>query len=43
MWQNYTEEVVVPDEVITQQNDSVERKVQYKKVAVTDVAKVRVC
>uniref|UniRef100_A0A183FE22 Staphylococcal nuclease domain-containing protein 1 n=1 Tax=Heligmosomoides polygyrus TaxID=6339 RepID=A0A183FE22_HELPZ len=39
LWQNYTEEVVVPDEVITQQNDSVERKVQYKKVAVTDVAK----
>ncbi|VDO09781.1 unnamed protein product [Haemonchus placei] len=39
IWQNYKEEEVVPDEVITQQNDTAERRVQYKKVAVTDVSK----
>ncbi|KAK6016387.1 nuclease-like protein, partial [Ostertagia ostertagi] len=39
IWQNYKEEEVVPDEVISQQNDTAERRVQYKKVAVTDVPK----
>ncbi|VDM84347.1 unnamed protein product [Strongylus vulgaris] len=41
IWQNYKEEEVVPDEVVAQQNDASERKVNYKKVAVTDITKVR--
>ncbi|WKX96677.1 hypothetical protein Q1695_012816 [Nippostrongylus brasiliensis] len=39
IWQNYKEEEVVPDEVVTQMNDNAERRVNYKKIAVTDVQK----
>ncbi|ETN74249.1 nuclease-like protein [Necator americanus] len=39
IWQNYKEEEVVPDEVVAQQNDVSERRIQYKKVAVTDITK----
>uniref|UniRef100_A0A158P6P6 Staphylococcal nuclease domain-containing protein 1 n=1 Tax=Angiostrongylus cantonensis TaxID=6313 RepID=A0A158P6P6_ANGCA len=39
IWQNYKEEEAVSDEVIVQQNDAAERRINYKKVAVTDISK----
>ncbi|KAJ1367861.1 hypothetical protein KIN20_028869 [Parelaphostrongylus tenuis] len=39
IWQDYKEEEAVPDEVLVQQNDASERRISYKKVAVTDITK----